>query len=190
MFYSKIKKGKKMVSKRKKTQRIHYEQALEILKTYQSEDLCVADVTDNITFPDDSISGVCQVPGCGQKIRYEYVIENKENRDKLIVGSTCVGEVLGLDEEATKDFPKIEKSIKDYHRKVRWERDNPDIVKKLADLKDNDIRFFRPFWEEVDYAPLDDEDTNYIKNLDVDIIIRTKQEGEMNPKTMRKLIGI
>ncbi len=179
-----------MVSKRKKVQRIHYDQALEALKAYQSEDLCVSNVTDNITFPDESISNVCQVPGCGQKIRYEYVIENKENYDKIIVGSTCVGEVLGLGEEETKDFPKIENAIKDYHRKIRWERMYPDVVEKLNALKENDIRFFRPFWEEIVYAPLDEEDTEYIKNLNVGKIVEMKKQGKKDVKMMRKLIGI
>ncbi len=170
MFYSRIKRGRKLTNKRR-VKRIRYDQALEALKVYQNNELRILTVIDNNIFPEKSVSHVCQIPSCSQRIRYEYVMENKNNNEKLIVGSTCVWELLGLSQEEIKSFTKVENSIKDYHRKIKWERENPDVCDKIVKLKENKVNFFRPFWEEIGYAPLDDEDTNYIRGLDVDDVI-------------------
>ena len=182
MFYSRIKRGRKLRNRRRK-ERIRYDQALEALEIYHNDELKISTVIDNGFFPEKSISHTCQVPSCSQRIRYEYVMENKKNGDILVVGSTCVWELLDMNSEQIKDFNRIERSIKDYHKMLEWSKENPDVVEKLERLKMKDIGFFRPFWEEIEYAPLDAEDTDYIRELDVDKVIYVESNIAIKAKT-------
>ncbi len=161
MFATRIRRGYRLKSRKK--DRIRYEDALEALKTYENGELRIRTVIDNHYFK--GFASNCQVPGCNQHIRYEYVMENKESGDKLIAGSTCVWILLGLSEEQIKTFKRVEKGIKNYHKVLEWERENYDVKKALDELKSNRVVFFKPFWEEIEFEPLDEEDTEYIRNI-------------------------
>lgn len=154
--------------RRSKRHRIKYIEALRALKAYQNSELRLLKVIDNVLAPNKSLSDRCQVPHCNQPIRWEYVMENKKTFEQLVAGSTCVWELLNLSKKDIKEFERIELAIKDFHKMIFWKKDNMDVFKKIMELKNRKVMSFAPFWEELEYAPLDDEDTQYIRRLDVD----------------------
>lgn len=147
--------------------RIKYEDAVKAVKQYSTSKLEIKEVIDNTRT--HSHNGChCGLPGCGQKIRYEYILENKDNNEELVAGSTCVWPTLGLSELQAKDFFKYDEVIRNHYQLADWAEQNRDVVEKLIKLKDNNVTYFKAFWEEIEDAPLLDEDTEYIRNLDVD----------------------
>jgi hypothetical protein len=96
--------------------------------------------------------------------------------------------MLGLSEEEIKKFEKIESSIKDFHKMIEWRKNNMDVWDKLMQLKKSDLKWFQPFWEEVEYSPLCDEDTNYIRSIDVDREIQ-KEKDRLERKNRIKNMG-
>ena len=122
-----------------------------------------------------STSGHCQVPHCGQKIRYEYHVKNLKNQDApiLVVGSTCIGELFGLSDAELKMFNQAEKSFRAISDMIAWRTENIDVCDKLADLKKDNVVVFRPFWEEIEYQALDEEDTEFIRNVNVQDMVDT-----------------
>jgi predicted CopG family antitoxin len=157
---------------RRTSKRIKYTEALKSLKAYQNSKLVIEDVIDNVRHPKKSISKKCQLEGCGSVIRWEYLLRSKETNDTIVAGSTCVWVMLGLSEEEIKVFQKMEYSIKAFHDMLAWKSENEDVYDKLMKLKENNVWFYRPFWEEVDYCRLHPEDTDYIRNIDVDYEIQ------------------
>lgn len=154
--------------KRAKKRRMKYIEAMRAMKAYENGELRLKKVIDNVLNPNKSISKNCQVPHCGQAIRWEYVMENKDTGDIMIVGSTCVWELLEMTKEQIKEFEKIERTIKDFHAMLLWRAANRDVYDKIMELKKRQVMSFWMFWDEVDYAPLDQEDTDYIRAIDVD----------------------
>lgn len=173
--------------KRRKKRLMKYKEALQALKAYQNSKLRLIRVIDNQLNPNKSISSKCQVPHCGKSIRYEYLLENKETGEKIVAGSTCVWELLNLSEQKIKDFRKIEKTIKNFHKVIEWRRKNEDVYNKLMKLKKNNVTKFREFWEEIEYCPLCDFDTEYIRNLDIDKEIE-KHNKKLKGKNFKKNI--
>ena len=174
--------------RRKSSNRIRYREALQALKAYQNSELELVRMIDNYLFPSKSLSCNCQLDGCHQRIRYEYVMRSKITKDIVVVGSTCVWIMLGLSEEEIKKFEKIESSIKDFHKMIEWRKNNMDVWDKLMQLKKSDLKWFQPFWEEVEYSPLCDEDTNYIRSIDVDREIQ-KEKDRLERKNRIKNMG-
>lgn len=156
--------------------KIKYEQAIEAIKQYESADLKIADVIDNYITPKKSVSCKCQLPGCGHRIRYEYILEDKKSGDRMVAGSTCVWPTLGFSEIQKKEFNGYEKIIKEHSEMVLWARENPDIIDKLDTLKREGFMKYRPFWEEIEFSRLHPEDEEYIRNTDVDKLIEDREE--------------
>lgn len=154
--------------KRAKKRRMKYAEAVKALKAYQNSEVQLVRMIDNYLTPNKSISQNCQVPHCGQRIRYEYVLQNKITKDILIAGSTCVWEILKLSDADIKRFEDIERAIKDFHMMIDWRRNNRDVYAKIIELKRRGVMTHKVFWEEIEYLPLDEEDTLYIRNLDID----------------------
>lgn len=167
--------------------RIRYEDAIKGLKGYESSELKIVEVIDNHLFPNKSISCNCQIPGCNHKIRYEYVLENKCSKDKIVAGSTCVWPTLGFSEIEKKDFLRYEKVVKKFHDMVEWKDKNLDVWDKLMKLKSADMSNYRAFWKEVEYCRLTDEDTEYIRGLDVDELIRRRDRREQEKEEFRRM---
>lgn len=151
--------------------RIKYEDAVKLVKQYDSSDLRIDDVIDN-TRKNSHNHCHCGIPGCGQKIRYEYILVPKgdyEGTDKEIVaGSTCVWPTLGMSELTKKEFLKLDSVIRNHYELLDWMDNNKDVVEKLNKLKENEVFAFRAFWQEIESSPLLKEDTEYIRNLDID----------------------
>lgn len=156
--------------------RIKYEDAIKGLKGYQNSELEIIDVVDNYMFPARSRSTVCQVKGCGKSIRYEYTLRNKIDNLTIVAGSTCVWVMLGLSDLEIKSFKGLEEAIKEYHALYAWREANPDVCEKLNSMKDAGLMKFRPFWREVENCRLLDEDTDYIRSIDVEKLLRSKEE--------------
>ena len=167
--------------------RIKYEDAIKGLKGYESSELKIAEVIDNTLYPRKSISCKCQIPGCNHKIRYEYVLENKISKDRIVAGSTCVWPTLGLSELEKKGFQKFEKAVKEFHDMIIWKDENKDVWDKLEKLKNADMTAYRPFWKEVEFCRLTDEDTAYIRSLDVDELIRKRDEKVARQEELRRM---
>lgn len=167
--------------------KIKYEDAIKGLKGYENSELKIVEVIDNVLFPHRSISCNCQIPGCNHKIRYEYVLENKVSKDRIVAGSTCVWPTLGLSELEKKDFQKFEKVVKEYHDMLTWKSENPDVWDKLMKLKDADMTYYRPFWREIETCRLTEEDTEYIRGLDVDKLIKRRDEKRAIEEENRRL---
>jgi hypothetical protein len=158
-----------IMSRRKMKKRLFkYVEALTALKAYGNSEMKVKEIIDNVMFPNRSRSHHCQVPHCGMAIRYEYVMVNKTSGDEIVVGSTCVWEMLGLSKEQIKEFGKFESTVKEFHKMLAWKKDNQDVYAKVKDLEGRNVKPFEPFWNEVKYTSLGDWDTEYIRNLDVD----------------------
>ena len=155
--------------------KIKYEDAIKAIKAYESADMKIAEVVDNVLEPKKSVSCHCQLPGCGMKIRYEYILENKISKERLVAGSTCVWPTLGFSELQKKEFRSFEKVIKDHSELVEWSNDNPDIIDKLKRLKDEKFFYYRAFWEEIEFCRLTDTDTDFIRNVDVDKLIEDRE---------------
>jgi hypothetical protein len=167
-----------------KNKRIKYKEALLSLKAYQNGELQIRKVIDNKFTPSRSISKNCQLEGCNHVIRFEYVMENKNDSTipTYVVGSTCVRVLLGLSDDEFKALEKLEATVSDFHDMIVWRKDNMDVWKKLMALKQANVTWYRPFWEEVEFCRLHPEDEQYIRSLDVDAVIREdekrKQEAE------------
>lgn len=147
--------------------RIKYEDAVNAVKQYSTSKLEIKDVLDNTRVASHNRCH-CGLPGCGQRIRYEYILENKDNNEEIVAGSTCVWPTLGLSELQAKDFFKYDEVIRSHYQLADWAEQNKDVVEKLIRLKDNNVTYFKAFWEEIENAPLLDEDTEYIRGIDVD----------------------
>ena len=162
--------------------RIKYEDAIKSLKGYENADMAIDEVIDNYWKPEKSISHHCQIPGCGQKIRYEYVLKDKRSAKKVIVGSTCVWPTLGFSELGKKEFDTLDKAVREHGLLITWMAENQDVVDKLGRLKSENLTFFRAFWQEIEYCRLTDEDTEYIRNVDVDKEIEKRNKAEERRK--------
>ena len=156
--------------------KIKYEDALENIKKYESADLRIVDVIDNCVTPNRSVSCKCQIPGCGHRIRYEYILEDKKSKDRMVAGSTCVWPTLGFSEIQKREFYGFEKVIKEHSELVLWSKENPDIIDKINTLRREGFDKFRPFWEEIEHSRLCKEDEDYIRSIDVDELIRVRDE--------------
>lgn len=169
------------------TNRIKYEDAIKGLEGYQNSELKISKVIDNKLFPNESISCRCQIPGCNKHIRYEYVLENKLSHAIIVAGSTCVWPTLGLSEIEKKDFLSYERAVKEYHDMLEWSKDNKDVVDKLKLMESERLNQFRPFWEEIRYCRLMDEDAEYIRSIDVDRIISRRDEEKRKKEEYRRM---
>jgi hypothetical protein len=163
---SKLRKKGKL--RRLSSSRIKYSDALQRLKAFQNNKLIIVGMVDNNLSPTKSISNKCQVDSCNRRIRYEYKLMNKDTKELIIVGSTCVGHMLDLSVGEVKNFNKLDKSIKDFHAMILWRKDNKDVYDKLITLEKHNIKWFTPFWEEIKYCPLHPDDTAYIRGIDLD----------------------
>lgn len=144
--------------------RIKYEDAVKAVKQYSTSKLEIKEVLDNSRVK--SHNGChCGLPGCGQRIRYEYILEDKDSKQELVAGSTCVWPTLGLSELQAKDFMKYDEVIRNHYQLKDWMEANKDVVEKLNKLKDNNVTYFKAFWEEIEDAPLLDKDTEYIRSI-------------------------
>ncbi len=170
-----------------KKKHMKYIDALNKLRSYQKGNLRLTDVVDNAWTPSKSISDKCQVEGCGKRIRYEYILRNVETEEMLIAGSTCVWAMLDLSKDEIKDFNKIERTIKDYHKSLKWRLDNPDVWEKVVELKKRGFRDFEPFWVEAERVDLTDEDTEYLRNLDLDTAGTVTLSGHSGHSTVSSL---
>lgn len=158
--------------------RIRYEDAISTLKGMNGTDFEIESVIDNDWEPNKSISHHCQIPGCGQCIRYEYVLKDKrDEKKKLVVGSTCVWPTLGLGELGKKEFQTLDKAVREHGLMVSWRAENQDVVEKLNRLKSENLTYFRAFWEEIEYSRLMDEDAEFIRSVDVDKEIQKRDEA-------------
>lgn len=159
--------------------RIKYEDAIKMVTQYENSELKIADVLDNARKPSHN-NCHCGLPSCGQRIRYEYILKSKNDPDskELVAGSTCVWPTLGLSELEKKDFFKLDQAIRDHYALLDWKDKNPDVVDALNRLRENDISYYKAFWQEIETAPLLDEDTEFIKSVKVDEVIAKKQYQE------------
>jgi hypothetical protein len=147
--------------------RIKYEDAVKAVKQYSTSKLEIKRVLDN-TREASHNNCHCGLPGCGQRIRYEYILEDKESKQNIVAGSTCVWPTLGLSELQAKEFFKYDEAIRSYYLLKDWREANPDVVAKLDKLKEINAVYYKAFWEEIESAPLLKEDTEFIKSVDVD----------------------
>ena len=166
--------------------RIKYTDAVKGITKYESADYTLDGVIDNKLEPNHSISCNCQIPGCNMRIRYEYVLKDKKSGNKVVAGSTCVWPTLGMSELEKKEFLSYDKAIKEHSDLLEWEKANPDVVAKLDRLKGLSLHQYRPYWEEIEYSRLMDEDTEYIRNLDVDEIVRRLEEAKRVKEERRR----
>lgn len=166
------------LSSRRLSPRAHikYEDAIKKITEFESASLKIVDVIDNGLFPSKSVSCRCQMPGCNHRIRYEYVLENKISKDRVVAGSTCVWPALGFSELQVKEFKGLETVLKEHHALVEWTNEHPDLVDKLNRLKNEGFNQFRPFWQEIEISRLTDKDTEYLKTIDVDELIQKREE--------------
>ena len=148
--------------------RIKYEDAIKSLEAYQNSSLKIGKVLDN-TRQKTHNNCHCGIPGCGQRIRYEYLLvpKNDENGPELVAGSTCVWPTLGLSEVQRKDFLKADTIIRDHYALLDWKDNNPEVLERLEKLRENNVVQYKAFWEEIEFAPLLDEDKEYILKLDI-----------------------
>jgi hypothetical protein len=162
-----------------KKSRIKYEDAVNTILQYENSELKISEVLDN-TRKASHNNCHCGLPGCGQRIRYEYILKSKvqESDSEIVAGSTCVWPTLGFSELQKKEFFKLDSVIRDHYALLDWKDNNKDVVEKLYQLKSNDISYYKAFWEEIETAPLLPEDTDYIRNVDVDKEIEKKQYRE------------
>ena len=165
--------------------RIKYEDALKKMKSYESAELRIVDVIDNHFEPSRSISHHCQIESCGQVIRYEYVLENKITGQRIVAGSTCVWPLLGFSEIQKKEFLKMEEVIRERHLVVEWRQSHQDVLERLQVMRANQFWQFRPFWEEVEYTRLTNEDTDYILSIDLERLVKEKREKERKQEERR-----
>lgn len=164
-----------------------YVDALNKLRSYQKGNLSLVDVIDNGWTPSRSVSDKCQVEGCGKKIRYEYILKNTENDSRIVAGSTCVWVLLDMSKEEIKDFNKIERTIKDYHKSLKWRLDNPDVWDKVVELRNRNLKEFEPFWVEVERIDLVEEDTEFLRNLDMSVVEHMVLSGNSRGGTVSSL---
>jgi hypothetical protein len=61
---------------------------------------------------------------------------------------------------------------------LQWKKDNPDVVEKIEKAKQANLSQFRPFWEEITHSALLDEDTEYIRETNIDQIITAREERD------------
>lgn len=148
--------------------RIKYEDALRLVKQYENSELKIDSVIDNTRKPTHN-GCHCGLPGCGQRIRYEYILKSKDagNDTELVAGSTCVWPTLGMSELQKKEFFKLDTAIRDHYALLDWKDANKDVVDKLERLKAIKANYYKAFWEEIETAPLLDEDTEFIKGVDL-----------------------
>lgn len=166
--------------------RIKYEDAIKGIKAYENSEMKIADVIDNVLNPSKSVSCHCQLPGCGMKIRYEYILENKLSHDKLVAGSTCVWPTLGFSELQKKEFRGFEKAIKEHSEMIEWSNEHQDVIDKLNRLKAENFTYYRAFWEEIEYSRLTDEDTTFIESVDVDKLIQEREDKKRKAEERKR----
>lgn len=171
--------------RRSTSRRIKYAEALQMLKAYENGELKLDRMIDNKLNPSKSLSNQCKIEGCGQKIRYEYVLKSKVTDEQIIAGSTCVWVMLGMSDEEIKEFIKIETTIKDFNEMLIWRKSNMDVWNKLGELKAAGLEWFRPFWEEVEFCKLHPEDESYIRTVDVAVEIKASEERKARRQAMR-----
>lgn len=162
-----------------KKSRIKYEDAVNTILQYENSELKISEVLDN-TRKASHNNCHCGLPGCGQRIRYEYILKSKTQKtdSEIVAGSTCVWPTLGFSELQKKEFFKLDSVIRDHYALLDWKDNNKDVVEKLYQLKSNDISYYKAFWVEIETAPLLPEDTDYIRNVDVDKEIEKKKYRE------------
>lgn len=163
-----------------KKNKIKYEDAVNMVLKYENSELKISEVLDN-TRKHSHNNCHCGLPGCGQRIRYEYILVPKTETThdhEIVAGSTCVWPTLGFSELQKKEFFKLDSVIRDHYALLDWKDNNQDVVDKLNTLKANDITYFKAFWEEIETAPLLPEDTDYIRNVDVDKEVEKKHYRE------------
>lgn len=168
--------GWSLKRKWQKKNRIPYKDIVRGLLQMEKNELQISEVIDNYLYPNKSKSNHCQLDGCGQRIRYEYVLKSKKTGVEKIVGSTCVWVVMGFSEVEKVRFGKLDNAVRDYFSAQQWKKEHADLWSKLERLKSENFTEFTPFWEELDYVALCQEDTDYIAQIDVDSLIKAREE--------------
>lgn len=168
--------GWSLKRKWQKKNRIPYKEIVRNLLQMEKNELQISEVIDNYLYPEKSKSKHCQLDGCGQRIRYEYVLKSKKTDEEKIVGSTCVWVVMGFSEVEKVRFGKLDNAVRDYFSAQQWKKEHADLWSKLERLKNENFTEFTPFWEELDYVALCQEDTDYIAQIDVDSLIKVREE--------------
>ncbi len=151
--------------------RVHFLKVLENLDRFNTDSLKLVEVIDNVSKPERSLSDRCQIPGCGKKIRYEAHVLNADTGEYITCGSNCCCTLLGLSKIQAKNFMRIEEALKEKAELEQWKKDNPETVKKLELLSRYDLPFFQPFINEIRYSALNPEDTSYINEVNVKLVI-------------------
>lgn len=149
--------------------KIKYEDAVKAVMEYQNSELKIEEVIDNTRSASHN-NCHCGLPGCGQRIRYEYILKSKDgsSAEELVAGSTCVWPTLGLSELEKKDFFNYDKAIREHFALEDWKSAHPTTLEKLRVLEENKVSYYRAFWEEVKVSALTDKDTAFIDGVDVD----------------------
>ncbi|MBQ6148509.1 MAG: hypothetical protein IJI83_03070 [Oscillospiraceae bacterium] len=151
--------------------RIRYAETLEDLSSFSNGTLKLINVIDNMASPDKSLSSRCMIPGCNKHIRIENHVEDTSTGDIIVCGSNCCCTLLGLSKLQQKKLHSIEEALKEKAELEKWKEDNPRAVEKLRTLEKYNLPFYRPFVEEVKNSALTPEDTNFINDLNLKLVI-------------------
>ena len=150
--------------------RVKFRDTLNSLSLYRNNDLELTNVVDNEANPELSLSNKCLVQGCGKRIRFEYHVYDKNN-NLIVCGSNCCCTLLGLSKLQQKSFKSIEAALKEKKELDDYRKNNPDIVWKLEKLKEYNLPFYKPFCDEIAVSALTDEDTDFIRKLNMKLIV-------------------
>ena len=175
--------------------RLKFRDTLKDLSLYSNEDLELTEVVDNEASPELSLSDRCMIKGCGKRIRFEYHVHEKNTGNLIVCGSNCCCTLLGLSKLQQKSFKSIEAALKEKKELEDYRKNNPDIVRKLEKLNEYDLPFYKPFCDEIAVSALTEEDTEFIRSLNMRLVISDlkhldilKDLIEYDPKDIYKSI--
>ena len=151
--------------------RVKFRNTLRDLSIYGNDELELVEVVDNEANPELSLSNRCLVQGCNKRIRFEYHVYEKNTDNLIVCGSNCCCTLLGLSKLQQKSFKSIEAALKEKKELEDYKKNNPDIVEKLEKLNEYDLPFYKPFCEEIKVSALTGEDTEFIRSLNMRLVI-------------------
>ena len=151
--------------------RVRFLDTLQDFDKFSTDSLKLVEVIDNRSQPGLSMSDRCQIPGCGKKIRYEAHVLNTDTGEYITCGSNCCCTLLGLSKIQARSFMKIEEALKEKAELEEWKKANPETVKKLETLSRYNLPFYKPFIDEIETSALTPEDTRFINEVNIKLVI-------------------
>lgn len=150
---------------------VKYDDALKLLSECKNSRLSIINAVDNAREPAKSMSHKCQISSCGKRIRYEYWVKDSKSNKTISVGMNCACALLGLSKIQANKLKTVDQLLRDKAELEEWKTSNKDVYDKLQLIEKLNLDHFKPFCNEIKYAALNKEDTDYIRKVNYKLVL-------------------